>query len=404
MVQFLTPKAKNLSDTLDNFIAELGNCPQYFGQPITVLVGGSLCFYRAEPLHKGTPSDISKLFDWIDFDNTLLKVRHLKRPDGKRIIYYAGIAKSLFNDVRKIFEQKGIPIEDFIPASLLILENWIAKEINKPIVVKFPGQAIWLAGNEKIVLLEKSFDNKYMGDLGGILSPGESDCLQHSMPIAPEYYSFYDQDVNSKGNSAKPLFKLFSRAIFRLNRRKGFFDSSKGKFAEILTPIISTLRIAVLTITGLSIIFSILALPIHLFRNSYDHIMNSYQKEAYQKSELQVEISALESKLQENSYKSKILYAGALSAFCQERPSGLYLKEMGVLHDQQNNCYLQTDGFTNKENLIFDYIKQISKYTGNLPLEVTQLKKVTIQNMTLGQPEKHLYAFKIKLSLGMIDE
>jgi hypothetical protein len=404
IVRTLNQKPNDLLRTLELFIIELNNCPEYFGQPVTVLTGGSLCFYRVEPLSKNGQSDIAKLFDWIEYSDSIIKIRHIKCRNGKRLIYYSGISKALFNNIQKILGQKGIPVEDFIPTSLIILENCIAKNIDKQIVIKLPGQVTWLAINDKVTLLEKEFDGEHINAPEEILSSGESEYLQNSMLATPECYSFHDQDLKSKNASTRPLFKLFTQSFFLLNQRKMFFGSSKGKFAGLSTPIISAFRIAALAITGLAIIFAILALPIHLLRNRYDGLMNNYQTESYQKSELQIAISTLESKLQENSFRQKILFAGALSAFCQERPSGLYLKEMAVLHDQQNNFYLQTDGFSDKENIVFDYIKEISGYTGNRPIEITQLKKVPIQNLAPAQPEKHLYGFRIKLSLGSKDE
>jgi len=371
LISSLFSDYSNFDQNLSVFLDKLTNYNLYYGQPITILIGGSRNFYQIKRIKQKSRVNPHTLFDWLNHEEVFLKFRYFKNRKNEKFVYFAGIKKDLQETLIKRFGETKIPIQGFKPVTLFVLEQWLNRQIDKPILVKLPGQIVKLFINKnKLSFLEESYHNI-----------SNSNSLENHKVIA--------------------LSDLIKEPYFRFNTKKSFFDCGEtNKLTRLLIPITNAIRLTSLLLISLCLISLLVGIGFRIWKSGYGGVLKTYQAEYEKKTELQLEISNIKKKLTQSNFRDlqQTYFAGAICAFCQKRPWGLYLKEINLNNDNENGWFLTAKGLSDKENSVFNYREYISECIGDVPLEVTWLKQTENRNRSRDQQATMQYNFSIKLN------
>ena len=385
----------DFKQSLDRFISDLKKYPLFVGQPVTLLIGGSKCFYHIEQSKNKEKINPSKKFSWVDMENTIIRFRIFDINDGQKCAFYSGIESDSYNRIIRQFYDEEVTITDVRPVTIFILEKWLKNNVSGSLIIKLPGEIISLLHTDyRISIIEQNLRSVYSSGLPpNILK----------MPKETLYYSFFDRDIGNKDSNTKPLSELIRASILETVRDKYFWGPVVGvKTPALIKPVLNGLRLSAIVLIGICVLLLLASVTLRLWKTAYEDTMVTYQTEYNEKTRIQAEIESLESRLDmafASNYHQTLL-SSAITAFCQRRPFGLYLNEIKANHDNEHNWRVTATGLAENESAVFSYRDYISQNTANLPLEVTALQETNAGNRSGDSRQKILYGFKIGLDLG----
>jgi hypothetical protein len=392
----------NLRLLMDRFVPALK--PYYFGQPMTILIGGSFNFFSIETAEGVKSLNPAKLFPWLDMEKVNFKFRICRLKSGKKFIYYSGVSKDVQAILRERLNSLDISIDNILPVTYCILDNWNRKNIKQDIIAGMPGETIYLYVREnKIFLVEKANSNILSesetwwenSDRGSLLNNERAN--KSSLIYVP-----FANNKKEPNKNARMLSELLKESKFQLKRHTPFFSFGEAKKMDgHLSVASNALRIAALFITGIALFLSITCGVLTFMEGDQDKLLAEYQNQYEKKMNLQEDITQLENEINNSplSRQSNASFAGAVSVFCQRRPSDLYLTEITANNEREGPWQVVAQGVSQKENSVFEYRDYISKYAERFPIEVTLLKRVSSPGASPGGQPKVLYNFKLKLGL-----
>jgi len=384
-------QSRGMKDCLHDFAGRIAASRHYYGQPLTILIGGPKCFYRVEPVTDQKPPSSRIFFNAINPDKVLIRFRYLTDGRGIKFIFISGIQNDLRHVIIDEFKRNGIPVAGFIPASYLTLANLIIRRLSFHVAVKLPGEILYLSrSNREIIIFEKSSE--------------DFQTLETWHHPVDALYSYLQRDVESSNNKAYPLYYLIMPPGQSLDAAKGFFGSSGShgrRGAEIHW--LNYIHTATRWLSLLSLTLMVAMIALGIYSSEHSNLIKAHDADFVSKKELEKKIALLEEKLavrRSEGYLTSL--AGAISAFCRKYPPELYLKSIAVSKNETGIWGITAAGVSNTEDRVFEYRRQIAENTPDFPVEVVFLRQPEYHSGELYPGKNHSFDFKIRLLLQEI--
>ncbi|MFH2037173.1 MAG: hypothetical protein ABIJ45_12280 [Candidatus Zixiibacteriota bacterium] len=375
---------------LSEFIRQLKDCGRYLGQPLKLLIGSPYSFTLIKLKTKKASNDLSKQFNFLNLETTQLSFKHITLGD-KKYIYFGGIKSDIYHEILQNFQENGIEIEICQPMTLFLLENSILPNNYKNVRYDLPGETIQFYNQDGQVAFINVTDSNLVTNIN------ESQTID-GVPI----YTLTSDIKTVEDNKPKPFYIAIVKPIFELKRKASFFKlSNQGLLTKIISPLAGSFKYAAILTILLVLFFVPFMVTLAIWQDSYSKLLSAHEYDSGQKIMLEKEIANLSSRIQERRQVGEIktYFAGAISALCQKRPSGLLLQEISVAGNADNGWSLTALGISDNENDVFKYKDYISQYAKDFSTEVTFIEKGR-QNSYGRQPsEKANFYFKLKIGL-----
>ncbi|SYZ73739.1 hypothetical protein TRIP_C60009 [Candidatus Zixiibacteriota bacterium] len=375
-----------------------------FGQPVTLLIGGSFNFFEIEISERMTAVHPAKAFPWLDLENTEFNLRILPGELKNRISYSAAVKKDIGEFLLNEVKGSGVDIEEFLPVSYLILRQWLKSGTKENVAVRLPGEAIYLYYDKSnISIIEKACDDESTRITDWRKSTSNIESAGNKFDIPQKQYLLSIDGKKPKNENVENVAALLKDRIIDFKGKRGFFSLGPKKDAiDNLIPAMNILRILGLFVAGAALILLAFWGALRLSAGNNDIPLTRYYDQNAQKNSLLSEIDSLTGKLKNASRgeQSATSFAGAISAFCQTKPSGLYLSDLTVSGDKDEPWQAMAQGVSQKENTVLEYRESIAKFAEGYPVDITLLKRLAGPALNPGEAPRITYGFRLRLRLS----
>lgn len=384
-------------DCFSEFSNEITKTDKYLGQPVTVLIGGSLCFHTIQSGDFLQTGGLNKIKEWTDNAKLEIGFKYFQNAQNEKNVFVSGIKSEKLTQIIEILKRQEMAVADILPVTLFFLENLLDKpsDITE---IELPFESLVSINTKPIQIIEYPSGQTASGLIGG--NKAKSDMDTHSFA----YYSVFHPEDGSKKNHKKQrsisdlitssLLNIKSQDIFWLNKNK------KGPKQYIATAA-NGARLASMFTLAVAVILLVSALILSVIAGQFSDTLEEHQLDYQRKLNLQAEIEKRQSALDNlGDFKhAQSSFAGAISAFCQRRPYDLKITEFNIRANNENQWVIFADGIAQKENAIFSYQRFVSDQNNSVKAEVTSIKKMDSRYNRAESNNDARYSFRLRMDL-----
>lgn len=379
-LEFLFEQAGDTTDSkfLNDFLKKFTSLPEYYGQPLTILLNNSETFAYLKVLSKQNPQQVLENVRLMQNDD--LHFSHTVREDTKNPIFIGqGINKSFLALLENLTQTYRIPVLELIGLPVYLLQRLPLKS--------FDASGISLFQFDKKALLYLVWDKK-----GNIIfgSKVANDGQSLNTLIGQLQRDFFDsQDIpkisvyssvtkKAAGDTkVESLSNLMIRSKGSAKRTiKSFYKPKTSSFARITMTALNSLRLLTFVMAGICFLSLSSAGVMSFLAAGSDENLADYQVYYSEVIQLESTLDSLKNKEIDivSNLPGRIQAASVISALSQRKFKDVYLTQVSLRRLPSDGAKVEIQGASKRQARIFSYHAALAEQFSPYSLSLNSVK------------------------------
>lgn len=374
---FTSPE--NGDDILMSFLEEIKSFPEYFGQPLTILLDNDHTFIYAKRLDGTTPADLMTRLQLIRNDNLDLSCS-VKESSHGRLFVAQGIEQDYLKAIGETITKNQLPVS---------LVSTLAGFLMMAAPVPLRGQPTidmfdWGLGDLSYLAWDDGNSIVYGRERTQSGSSALLDRLKESFKCEDDLTAVNQYQMSgSRHDSQRNLACLLRRG---LDRKTGQLHKkvSSSRSAVVQSRTVNIAKLLVLVLGVSAILSGLVASTAAVISSVGSDVTSDYQQRYTVKLSLERKLDSLSTIMEtaSDTHPASNRSATFASLFCQKRLKGLYLTRLSIKHLTNDSVMIEVQGKTNRESSIFRYVDVINDLTSASRLEINAITPEVITKRT----------------------
>ena len=368
------------SKFLNDFLKEVTSLPEYYGQPLTILLNNTETFAYMKVLSKQNPQQVLENVRLMQNDN--LHFSHTVREDTKNPIFIGqGINKSFLALLENLTQTYRIPVLELIGLPVYLLQRLPSKSFDASGITLFQfyrktlSYLVWDKQGNIIFGCKVIDDSKFPSTLIGQLQVDFFD--SQDIPKINIYSSVTkNATAEAKVESLSNLMIRSKGAAKRTN--KSFYKPKTSSIARMTMTALNSLRLLTFVMAGICFLSLSSAGVMSFLAAGSDENLVDYQVYYSEVIQLETSLDSLKNREIEiaSNLPGKIQAASVISALSQRKFKDVYLTQISLRRLPSDGAKVEIQGASKRQTRIFSYHAALSDQFSPYSLSLNSVKPV----------------------------
>ena len=367
------------SKFLGDFLKKFSSLPEYYGQPITILLNNSETFAYLKVLSEQNPQQVLENVRLLQNEN--LHFSHTVREDTKNSIFIGqGINKSYLALLENLTQTYKIPVIELIGLPIYMLQRLPSKSFDASGITlfQFDKNALsYLVWDKKGHII---FGSKVVNDdgqsLNTLIGRLQADCFDsQDIPKISVYSSLTEK---SAGDSK---VELLSNLMIRSNSgakrtNKSFYKAKTSGIARVTMTALNSLRLLTFVMAGICFLSLSAASVMSFLAAGSDENLADYQVYYNEVIQLETMLDSLKNKEIKifSNLPGRIQAASVISALSQRKFKDVYLTQISLRRLPSDGAKVEIQGASKRQTRIFSYHAALANQFSPYSLSLNSVK------------------------------
>ena len=369
------------SEFLDDFLKKLTSLPEYYGQPVTILLNNTETFAYLKVLSKQNPQQVLENVRLMQNEN--LHFSHTVREDTKNPIFIGqGINKLYLALLENLTQTYRIPVLELTGLPVYLLQKLPSKsfDISGITLFQFDKKAlsylVWdKQGN---IIFGRKVANDGIQSLNTLIGQLQVDFFDsQDIPKIGVYSSVTKKAAgDTKVESLSNLMIRSKGAAKRTN--KSFYKPRTSNIARMTMTALNSLRLLTFVMAGICFLSLSSAGVMSFLAAGSDENLADYQVYYSEVIQLETSLDSLKNREIEitSNLPGKIQAASVISALSQRKFKDVYLTQISLRRLPSDGAKVEIQGASKRQARIFSYHAALADQFSPYSLSLNSVKPV----------------------------
>lgn len=367
------------SKFLDDFLGKFISLPEYYGQPITILVNNSESFVYMKVLSKRNPLQVLENVRLMQNDN--LHFSHTVREDTKNPIFIGqGINKPFLALLENLTQKYRILVLELIGLPVYLLQRIPSRSFDASGITlfQFDKNALsYLVWEKKGNII---FGSKVANDGGQSLNTliGQLQMDFFDPQDIPKISVYSSVTKKAAGDTkVETLSNLLIRSKDGAKRtNKSFYKPKTSSIARMTMTALNSIRLLTFVMAGICFLSLSSAGVMSFLAAGSDENLIDYQVYYSEGIQLETTLDSLKNKKIDiaSNLPGRIQAASVISALSQRKFKDVYLTQVSLRRLPSNSAKVEIQGASKQQARIFSYHAALADQFSPYSLSVNSVK------------------------------
>ncbi len=373
------------SKFLNDFLKEVTSLPDYYGQPLTILLNNSESFAYLKVLSKQNPQQVLENVRLMQNEN--LHFSHTVREDTKSPIFIGqGINKSFLALLENLTQKYRIPALELIGLPVYLLQRLPSKSFDASGITLFQfdrnalSYLVWDKTGNIIFGSKVAKDGgQSLNTLIGQLQVDFFD--SQDIPKISVYSSLTKKAAGDTRVESLSLLMIRSKGGAK-RTNKSFYKPKTSGIARMTMTALNSLRLLTFVMAGICFLSLSLAGVMSFLAAGSDENLADYQVYYSEVIQLETILDSLKNREIEiaSNLPGRIQAASVISALSQRKFKDVYLTQVSLRRLPSDGAKVEIQGASKQQARIFSYhaalAEQFSPYSLSLNSVKPEVKNI----------------------------